>query len=142
MVLHPVAKTELYGANRDGDSRRYTVASGTAIDKFTVLQLTSARTASAHSAALQPFAGVASMDKDGSDFSTSITAWTNGLFTFKSSGAIVAGQPVVLGAPAQFVRVPTNAEQITSGAASGAAVIGYATNTVADNGDCIVRINI
>lgn len=140
MVLHPVAKTELYGANRDGDSRRYTVASGTAIDKFTVLQLTSARTASAHSAALQPFAGVASMDKDGSDFSTSITAWTNGLFTFKSSGAIVAGNPVVLGSPAQFVRIPTAAEN--GAVASGAAIIGYATNTVADNGDCIVRINI
>ena len=84
-------KVELYGQNNDGDPRRYTVASGTAISKGTLLAMTDARTAIAQSTAGQALAGVASMDKSATDLSTSISAWTNGIFEARASGAHAAG---------------------------------------------------
>ena len=69
-------KVELYGQNNDGDPRRYTVASGVAIPKGTVLAMTDPRTAAAHSASGQAVAGVAAMAKSATDGSVSISAWT------------------------------------------------------------------
>jgi hypothetical protein len=133
-------KVELYGANRDGDARRFTVASGTAITKGTVLQLTDPRTASAHSAEVQPIAGIAAMDKDGSDYSTSITAWTNGIFEMAVSGAtITRGAPAVMHTTLNAIRQPTAAEL---GTLSGATVIGYAMEDGVLNETINVRVKL
>ena len=118
-------KVELYGANNDGDPRRYTVASGTAIAKGTLLAMTDARTAIAHSGIDQPIAGVAAMAKSATDLSTSISAWTNGVFEVTSSGAITVGRGVVSGVTANQVRQAG----VNSTAASGAVVMGYVLET-------------
>ena len=116
-------KVELYGQNNDGDPRRYTVASGVAISKGTLLIISDPRTASAHTTASGAYmAGVAAMDKSATDLSTSISAWTNGVFEASASTAITVGYPVVSGDTANFVAVAASA-------ASGAAVIGYALET-------------
>jgi hypothetical protein len=124
-------KVELYGQNNDGDPRRYTVASGVAIAKGTLLQLTDPRTASAHSAALQPIAGVAAMSKSATDLSTSISAWTNGIFEVTCSGAIPVGMGVSAGTAANIVAVAVNAS-----AASGTIICGHALET-AEEGEAI-----
>ena len=91
-------KVELYGPNNDGEQRRYTVADGTQISKGTLLQLTDPRTASKIGTRTDesiPVAGVASMDKEANDGSTSISVWTNGIFNVVASEAITVGFPVL-----------------------------------------------
>ena len=126
-------KVELYGQNNDGDPRRYTVASGVAISKGTLLALTDGRTAAAHTSATQAIAGIAAMDKSATDLSTSISAWTNGVFEASASTAITVGYPVVSGDTANFVAVAAST-------ASGAAVIGYALETAAAKEVINVRV--
>lgn len=90
-------KVELYGQNNDGDRRRYTIASDAAVAKGDLLILTSPRTASVTGGASGAmFAGVAAEAHDGLDFSTSITAYTNGIFDIVASTAITAGNELIL----------------------------------------------
>ena len=130
-------KVELYGANNDGGPRRFTVASGTAISKGTLLAMTDARTAVAQSSLRQACCGVAAMDKSATDLSTSISAWTNGIFEAKASGAIVVGNAVMASEPANTVILAN-----TASIASGAKVIGYALETAADAETINVRLNL
>lgn len=91
-------KVELYGNNQDGTPRRYTVADGTGITKNKILTLSDPRTAAEVSAtpAANGYvcAGISSMEKEASDGSTSIAAWTDGVFEMSASGSITVGQPV------------------------------------------------
>jgi len=128
-------KVELYGANNDGSPRRYTVASGTAIAKGTLLAMTDGRTAIAHSSADQAIAGVAAMDKSATDYSTSISAWTDGIFEAVASGAIPVGYPLASGIAANVVK------QRTLGT-SGALVLGYAMETSAEGETINVRLKL
>ena len=91
-----VKVVDTYGEN--GDQRRYTVAAGTSISEGALLDLTDPRTAitTANEVAtgIAPPAGVAAMDKDGTDGSTSISAYTNCMIEVACCGAIVIGHQV------------------------------------------------
>ena len=141
-MVHEVVKVELYGANRDGDARRFTCASGTAISKGTILVLTSPRTVTgmADNQEVKPVAGIAAMDKSGTDYSTSITAWTNGIFEMYASGAIARGRDVILSDTTNFVAAPSTAT--AAAAASGAAILGYALEDASGNDVINVRLRL
>lgn len=126
-------KVELLGANRDGEPRSFTVASGTAISKGTVLTLTDERTAIAVAGTSNAMiAGVAAADKSGTDFSDSISVWTQGIFIATASGATVA-----IGAT-----LGTWGNLIVTGTGSGAGIIGYALSAIADQTTGQVRLNL
>jgi hypothetical protein len=73
---------------------RYTVADGATIVKGTLLKLTDPRTAIATSADNDPFAGIASSEKVANDGSTTLDAYTKGIFDLRGSAAITAGNRV------------------------------------------------
>lgn len=135
-----VKKVELYGANNDGDVRRYTVADNTAISKGILLKLTDARTASASTGSASnalAAAGISNAEKKVNDGSTSLGAWTNGIFEISASGAITAGNAVIFVAD-NYVGVAPG----TVGGASGAIVAGYALETAADLEVINVRVKL
>ena len=72
-----------------GDPIRYTVANGTGIVKGTLLKVTDPRTAIATSADNDPFAGIAAAEKVASDGSTTLAAYTHGIFDLTDSGAAI-----------------------------------------------------
>ncbi len=129
---------ELYGANSDGDKRRYACASGASISKGTLLTLSSdPRTVTANSTSSGVFAGIASSAKDGTDFSTSISAWTNGIFDLCASGAINLGQKVTLADNNKVKQIST-----ADLASSLALVVGVALETATDAEVINVRVLI
>lgn len=133
-------KVELYGQNNDGDRRRYTIASDAAVAKGDLLILTSPRTASVTGGASGAmFAGVAAEAHDGLDFSTSITAYTNGIFDIVGSAAISAGEAVIL--DGNSVLAATNLGGGIS-IASGAQIVGIALEDAGAAEVINVRINI
>jgi len=87
-------KVELYGANNDGTPRRFTIADGTAVSQGAVMALSDPRTVIAAAADTYEFAGIASMDKEANDGSTSISCWTDGVFEAVASDAILLGMGV------------------------------------------------
>lgn len=107
-MAREVTKVELYGVNDAGDVRGYDCASGTKIPKGTVLKVATPRTASASTGTGDRFAGVASADKSGTDNSTRVGAWQNGVLEFTASGTITAGDNVVTAAPGNYVKSITD----------------------------------
>ena len=92
MVDNEVKKVFQYGTNGDGDPRTVTVASGTDIDKGTILAMTSSpRTATASSSIGQVYAGIAAADKDSTDTSVTLAAWQNGYYRMMCSGLCTIG---------------------------------------------------
>jgi len=78
-----------------GDPVRYTVADGAGIAKGALLKITDPRTAVATGADNDPFAGIAAAEKVTSDGSTTLAAYTHGIFDLTDSGAgITAGERV------------------------------------------------
>ncbi len=79
---------------------RRTCATGTSISKGTLLVLSDPNTAAASASGNKgvPFAGIAAADKLGGDGSTSIAAYTNGVFdlTLASGGACAVGEMVTI----------------------------------------------
>jgi len=138
-MANEAIKVELYGANNDGSPRRYTCASGAGISKGTLLTLSDPRTAAAQTASTAMLAGIAAMDKDGSDYSTSISAWTNGVFTMYADGTITTGDPVKSGTTAN--RVATSLGEADP-VASGAQILGYALETAADGETLSIRVEM
>lgn len=128
--------------NGSGFPRRYTVSNSTAISKGTLLKLTDPRTAVAYDGATVegalPVAGIAAMDKEANDGSTSITAWTDGIFELTASGAIHLGAAVVF-LNNNYVRQASGGITV---AASGAVIAGYAMETASDAELVNVRIKI
>ena len=124
----------------DGDPTTidFTVASGTAIEKGALLQLTDPRTASAVISGAV-IAGVAATEKSitEGDVSTELGLWVGGgaRFLVTASGAITAGQRIMAGNPANMVTSVLNTSSTLSGSiiVSGAQVIGYALEDIADN---------
>jgi hypothetical protein len=95
-MTNKATKVEL--TNSTGNPRRYTCADGTTILLGYVLTLSDPRTAALVSddmdnAGYVP-AGIAAMDKEANDGSTSITAWTDGVFEMIASGNIAVGAAV------------------------------------------------
>lgn len=84
--------------NSDGFPRSYTCTSNVEILKNKVLTLSDPNTAAEVSAASVATgyvcAGISSMDKDSTDATTKISAYTDGIFKVYASGSITAGQPI------------------------------------------------
>lgn len=130
-------KVEL--TNSTGFPREFTCASGVAITKGTLLVLSDPRTAATTTdgVASKPIAGIASMDKAVDDFSTTITAWTDGIFEMYASGAIQIGDPVV---NAEDVNCVKTAD--TSTTTSGAAIFGYALEAGSEAEVINIRVRV
>lgn len=94
MVLNEVTVVELYGQNNGGDKIRYACASGVAISKGTILDLSDPRTVVASVSSQAATAGIAAMDKEADDLSTSISVYQNGVFKMVASESITAGANV------------------------------------------------
>ncbi len=129
------SKIEFLGPNRDGEPRRFTVASGTLIEKGSLLIISGARTAAKHAGVVGNYiAGVALAEKSATDYTTSISAITQAIATFTASGTILAGQAVKSSNFANSVEAAV--------AASGQAVeFGYAVSDATGN-EVEVRINL
>lgn len=132
---------ELYGANRDGEPTSWTVADGTQISKGISLQLsdpfTAAAAAGVSAQKALPAAGIASMEKEASDGSTRISAWTQGKFDAVASSAITAGDYVVFVADGYIAQLHANTIL-----ASGAIAAGKALETAADAEKINFKLNI
>ncbi len=129
--------------NETGFIRRFKVVDGTAISQGLLLKITTPRTAAAVGEVLvntvPPCAGIASMDKEANDGSTSISVWTDGIFDMMCSGAIIIGAPVrIAGGNTSQVSVASNTTPI----ASGAVVLGYAMETGADGDIINIRVRL
>lgn len=134
-MAYEATKVEL--TNNTGFPRRFTCADGVAIAKGALLKMTDPRTAALADGVADPIAGIASMDKEASDGSTSISVYTDGIFEMKASGAITIGAPVVSSSTANHVSMVSGI-----GIASGAAVIGYAMEAAADAEVINVRVRV
>lgn len=134
-----VYATKVELTNSTGNPRRLACASGTAITKGTILTLSDARTAAAVSDTFVSTgyicAGIASMDKDSTDTSTSISAWTDGIFEITASGSITVGQPVK--SCGQGYVMAAVAADVASGV-----ICGYALETASDDEVINVRLSI
>ena len=135
-MVNEATKIEL--ANSTGCPRQYTCADAIGIAKGTLLVLAGDRTASSCIVLVgsTPL-GIASMDKVASDLSTTITAFTNGIFNFTSSGTIVRGQKVKTTNVANIIQAAEEAD----GTASYARIIGVAFSTASAN-KCQVRMDL
>jgi len=93
---------------------RYIVADGTAIPLGTMLKLTDANTAIAHSGDGDAFAGIAWEEKTASDGITEIVAALNGVWDLTDGGATFAvGELTALDGTANEVRLAVEADIIT-----------------------------
>ena len=84
--------------NEYSNPLQYTCAAGTSISKGTLLKLSGDNTVAA-SSSTDVYAGVAAMDKDGSDSSTKISVHVpmqGNKFDIKCAGAVTRGAQVVL----------------------------------------------
>ena len=84
---------ELLGYQR-GTPIRYTCADGATIPKGSLLKITDPRTVVAATADNDPFGGIAAMTKLSGDGSTTITAYTNGIFMIEGKAAVTTGERV------------------------------------------------
>ena len=137
MVVDNVAAVvpiELYGLNNGGNKRRYACSDGAKINKGDILKLVADRTASQSLGTGDVFAGIAAMDKEAGDGSTTISAWTDGIFDITASVAVVVGQIVGTAAGGNAI-IPT-----TSG--SLALIVGNVIGNASADGLAQIRINI
>lgn len=135
-MVRAVTPVELYGANNGGAQRRFAVPDTPAISKGDILKFVDPRTASYAVTTGALFAGIASMDKEASDGSTSISCWENGIFEITASGAINVGQKVKIAAPGNYVMAATDAD-----AGSFAIIVGVALEAASDGEVINVRVN-
>ena len=127
-------KVELYGANNDGQPRRYTIADGASVSIGSLMMLTTPRTASLATGGYKACAGAASEEHEASIGVTDISCHTNGIFRVVASDAIVAGSPLST--------AESNKVHIANSAASGSFVIGYALENANDAGTFSMRLDL
>lgn len=122
----------------------FIVADGVGIEKGALLQLTDPRTASAVSAIAQPIAGIAAREKVASDGRTRLAVFRKGIFDMVASGAIEAGNPVKAcgtGGAGGYLNCVMSGGVLANGL-SGAAIIGHALETAADQEVFQVFVNV
>ena len=122
----------------------FTVADGTAISKGVILKLTDPMTAQEIGAAESnvPVAGIAFHDKEASDGSTTIAAWTQGVFKGTASGAIAIGDPLEAEAGSRLRKSLINATGAASLAASMALICGTSLETAADGETFLFKLKV
>ena len=112
----------------------FTVASGTAIEQGSVLALTDPRTGAQATISGAIIAGVAATEKsitDG-DLSVELGCWVGGgaRFLVTASGAVAVGAPIIHSGTNNLV---AQAQTAGNTRQSGAQLIGYALEAIADN---------
>lgn len=113
---------ELHGNDNSGDVVRYTVADDTAISKGTLCKIEDPRTASAATGTGEPFAGIASVDKEANDGATTLGMFTNGIFDIVSIADVqIHKGDLVAMSGADLIRAAVAADVI-SGAIVGKAL--------------------
>lgn len=122
--------------NGNGFPITYICAAGTTISKGILLKLSDPRTVTAAEGIITTFptafAGISAMDKDGTDSSTTISAWTNGIFDLRCSGAATVGDKLVLTGfnEVKSVSLLTVAQYASLATVSG--IVGTALETASD----------
>lgn len=135
-MVNELNKVEL--TNGDGFPRRFTVASNVAITKYTLLSLKDARLAAASAVENEACAGVAAMAKSATDYSTSISVLTDGVFEAVSSGTATAGEACISAGVDNLVKVAP----VETIAGSGSAIIGYYMEDASDQETVNIRIRL
>jgi len=133
-MANEAVKVEL--TNTTGFPRRYTVADGTGIPKGTLLELTDPRTVKLASTNNCALGGIAAFEKVASDGSTSISAWTDGIFEMVASGSITIGHPV------KATGGSVNKIEAADAADIGAQILGYSLETATDGETINVRVRL
>ena len=117
-----------------GDPIRFTVADGATIEKGTLLKLADPRTASASSSDGDICVGIAAAEKVANDGSTTLAAYTNGIFDLTDSGSgISVGLPVTIGG-ANLIKAAAAGEAETGD------IFGYALETASASEVIAVRV--
>ena len=117
-----------------GTPVRRTVADGTTISKGTLLKLADPNTASASSANADVFGGIAAADKLANDGSTTLAAWTDGVFDIKAGSATFSAGAMVKLSGANLVSAALAADLLTG------TVVGFAEETA--SADEVVRVRL
>ena len=138
-MTNELVKVELFGNNRDGEPINYLVASSAVIAKGTLLQLIDPRTVQVAATANCVIAGIAAEGHNCKDYSTTMSVWTQGIFNMISSSAITIGAPIM---SAAITAWPNTGSVTTSNVSSGAALIGYANEAVAESTNFQLRMNL
>jgi hypothetical protein len=116
---------------------RYTVADGATIDKGTLMYLSAdPRTIAATAGDGNFFVGVAATEKDGSDGSTTLAVYTDGIFDMKDAGA-----GITLGNIAKINGANLIATADEAGAQGAAEEVGQVLESAAASEVVAVRIN-
>ena len=121
---------------KTSDPFDFTVTNATGIEKGTLCKMTDPRTAIISSAAGDMCAGVSASEKIASDGRTSLGFYREGIFDVNASGAISVGQPIISAGNAN------NEVMLATPAYSGAAILGYALETAADDETFQMYLNI
>jgi len=140
-TTHPqyaVTKVELYGANNDGNPRRYAIADGIAVSKNTIVYLTDPRTASGAALGSVAVAGIAAEEVTSTDNPGSISVWTDGIFEMTARQAVGVGHPVCADSHTQN----TFKEPASAQLASGAVTFGYCMETATADERVNVRVRL
>lgn len=136
-MANEVTKIELFGANNDGQPIRYAVNAGSNYAKGTLMFIsgTGREMISLNTGANNmPVAGILAIDVSGT---SSASVWTQGIFEFTASGTILAGEPIAACGSKNIV-----VSSLVGLSGGGAAVFGYAMNTVEDAARFGVRVNL
>ena len=149
-MVREVTKVEFYGANRDAEPRSYIIASSATIVKGTYLKFADPRTVSASTGTADVFAGFAGEGHSGTDYSTTISLWTNAIVEGKASGSITAGDALQTAAAGNYVMtipIPADANFASAAillalAATDGRKVGIAQESASAGEDVTFRINI
>ena len=115
----------------------FTVADGAGIEKGTLMALSSPRTAVANTVSGAVLVGILAREKIANDGRTRSAVFLRGVFKMRASGAVVLGQAVQGGGlPGNLVTSPP-----TSGV-KGSRILGIALETIADNAEGHILVNI
>jgi len=134
-MANEATKVEL--TNSTGHPIMFKVADAQAIPKGTLLVMDADRRVIPHTAINTIVVGIAAMEKKASDGSTSVSAYTSGIFEFVSSAAITRGHKIKASSVANQVEAAaaadvTHAEQ---------RIIGVALSTAASD-KVVAKINL
>ncbi len=135
-MAREVTIVELYGFNRDGEPRSYTIASSAAVAIGTYMKFADARLASASTGTSDIFGGFVGEQHDGKDFSTRVSLLTNGIFEGTASGGITAGDKLATAAPGNYVMA------LAANTSSHAIVVGVAQEDASAGEKVTFRTNI
>jgi len=132
-MANEAAIIELLG--NAGEPMSWTVAEDAGIAKGTILKIGSDPRTAAASAAADKFAGIAAAEKVANDGSTTLAAYTKGVFDLKATGAITLGVMVSLSG-ANLVKAATATE------VEGGQIVGKCLETAANEEIVAIAVGV